>query len=230
MLGGDDLLLVARAEIALPFVVTLCTELEALQKDRSGFILTLGVGVVFAKHTIPIHRLHEVAEQLTSSAKRRFRRFKDEEAKRSVVDWAVFSTAWVDDPEEVRRRDWVRGSSSDRRVLSQRPVDVLGSDLNTLQGLVSGAEQLKHAPRSQLRYLVDQLLRGRSLAELAFAELSPQAKGPLASAGMRELWRRAANDGPWLTPLLDLVEIAEISRLGRREEEERQVSKEVAHV
>lgn len=214
MLGGDDLLLVARAEIALPFVVTLCAELDALQRETTGFKLTLGVGVVFAKHTIPIHRLHEVAEQLASSAKRRFRGFKDDEAKRSVVDWAVFSTAWVDDPEDVRRRDWLRGSGNDLRVLSQRPVDVLGETrIDSLQGLVRGAGQLARAPRSQLRYLVEQLSRGRALSELAFAELPQEAKGPLAEAGVKEPWRRAGN--AWITALLDLVEIAEIGRLGR---------------
>lgn len=214
MLGGDDLLLVARAEIAPPFVVTLCAELETLQKDSNGFKLTLGVGVVFAKHTIPIHRLHEVAEQLASSAKRRFRGLSEGEPKRSVVDWAVFSTAWVDDPEEVRRRDWLRGSESELRVLSQRPVDVLGEGrIDSLQGLVRGAGQLARAPRSQLRYLVEQLSRGRALSELAFAELPQEAKGPLAEAGVREPWRRAGNVS--ITALLDLVEIAEITRLGR---------------
>jgi len=216
MLGGDDLLLVARAGIALPFVVTLCEELEALQRDSAGFKLTLGVGVVFAKHTIPIHRLHEVVEQLASSAKRRFRGFKDGEAKRSVVDWAVFKTAWVDDPEKVRRRDWLRGSGNELRVLSQRPVDVLGQGLDSLQRLVCGADQLAHAPRSQLRYLVDQLSRGRVLSDLAFAELPQQAKGPLARAGVNERWRRAGNAS--ITALLDLVEIAEIGRLGRNTE------------
>jgi hypothetical protein len=214
MLGGDDLLLVARAEIALPFVVTLGAELDALQKESTGFKLTLGIGVVFAKHTIPIHRLHEVADQLASSAKRRFRGFKDDEAKRSVVDWAVFSTAWVDDPEEVRRRDWLRGSGKDLRVLSQRPVDVLGETrIDALQGLVRGAGQLARAPRSQLRYLVEQLSRGRVLSELAFAELPQEAKGPLAEAGVTEPWRRAGHAR--ITALLDLVEIAEIGRLGR---------------
>lgn len=223
MLGGDDLLLVARAEIALPFVVTLCAELDALQKDRNDFILTLGVGVVFAKHTIPIHRLHEVAEQLASSAKRRFRGFGDGEPKRSVVDWAVYSTAWVDDPAEVRRRNWLRGSDQDQRVLSQRPLDVLGQDLASLQGLVQGAAKLQRAPRSQLRYLVEQLARGRAFSELAFAELAQEAKGPLAEAGVKEPWRRAGN--AWVTALLDLVEIAEIGRLGRNTARE-----EAAHV
>lgn len=219
MIGGDDLLLVARAEIALPFVVTLCAELETLQKDSNGFELTLGVGVVFAKHTIPIHRLHEVAEQLAASAKRRFRGLSEVEPKRSVVDWAVYSTAWVDDPVEVRRRDWLRGSQSERRVLSQRPVDVLGDGrIDSLQGLVRGAQQLTReppAPRSQLRYLVEQLSRGRALSELAFAELPQEVKERLAEARVKEPWQRTSNNGPWITALLDLVEIAEIGRLGR---------------
>jgi hypothetical protein len=230
MLGGDDLLLVARAEIALPFVVTLCAELDALQANSAGFKLTLGVGVVFAKHTIPVHRLHEVAEQLAASAKCRFRGLKDGEAKRSVVDWAVYSTAWVDDPEAGRQRDWLHGSGDDLRVLSQRPVDVLGATrIDSLQGLVRGAGQLARAPRFQLRYLVEQLSRGRALSELAFAELPQQAKGPLAEAGVKELWQRTSNNGPWITALLDLVEIAEIARLGRNPERT-DADQEAAHV
>jgi len=220
MLGGDDLLLVSRAETALPFVVTLCATLDQLQQsDTADFKLTLGVGVVIAKHTIPIHRLHEVAEQLASSAKRRYRGLKDGgDEGRSVVDWAVYSTAWVDDPEEVRRRDWLRGQGTDTRVLSQRPVDVLGEGLHTLQGLVRGADHLARAPRSQFRYLVDQLPRERALSDLAFTELSKEAKAALDNAGVTTPWRRAANNDSWLTALLDLVEIAEVARLGRSDE------------
>src|SRR5690606_23945821 len=121
MPGGDDPLMGTRAETALPFVVELCGELKALQDNvgATDFKLTLGVGVVIAKHTIPIHRLHEVAEQLASSAKRRYRGL-DADKKCSVVDWAVFTTAWVDDPAEVRRRNWLRGSENSLRILSQR--------------------------------------------------------------------------------------------------------------
>jgi hypothetical protein len=230
MLGGDDLLLVCRAETAMPFVVTLCEALASFQPESiDGFELTLGVGVVFAKHTIPIYRVHEVAEQLAGSAKRRFRGLQDAGAKgRSVVDWAVYSTAWVDDPEEVRRRDWLRGKGDDARVLSQRPVDVLGEGLGTLQGLVLATSKLENAPRTQLRYLVDQLPRGRSLSELAFAELSKEARGALDEAGVKTPWRRTPNNGPWLTELLDLVEIAEIARLGRSAGDTR-TRREAAH-
>lgn len=218
MLGGDDLLMVARADLALPFVVTLCAELEALQANSREFKLTLGVGAVFAKHTIPIHRLHEVAEQLAASAKRRFRGFGAGEAKRSVVDWAVFSTAWVDDPEEVRRRDWLRGEATELRVLSQRPVDALGEGLQTLEGLVAGAKRISNAPRSQLRFLVEQLPRGRALSELAFSELPQEAKKVLRDVGVDRPWRQQSPGKPWSTALLDLVEIAEIARLGHTTE------------
>lgn len=227
MLGGDDLLLVCRARVALPFVVKLCETLDAIQQNWTDFKLTLGVGVVIAKPTIPIHRLHEVAEQLASSAKRRFRGLRDDEAKRSVVDWAVYSTSWVEDPKDVRRRDWLRCSDNDLRVLSQRPVDVLGQGLNSLQGLVNGAEKLKHAPRSQLRYLVDQLPRGRWISELAFAELPQEAKEPLAKAGVTTPWQPAGNAST--TSLLDLVEITEIARLGRKSEHANS-QPEAAHV
>lgn len=230
MLGGDDLLLVCRADIALPLVVTLCHALAGLQERSDGFELTLGVGVVLAKHTIPIYRLHEVAEQLAASAKRRFRGLEERGAQpRSVVDWAVFSTAWVDDPHEVRRRDWLRGIGHDQRVLSQRPIDVLGQGLDTLAGLVRAATELAGAPRSQLRYLVEQLPRGRALSDLAFAELSKEAKDALKRAGVESTWRRASDGAAWLTPMLDLVEVAEISLLGSKPTKRRSAREAAAH-
>ncbi len=214
MLGGDDLLLVCRAEIALPFVVTLCEELHRIQSNNSNFELTLGVGVVIAKPTVPIYRLHEVVEQLVSSAKQRSRSLSGKDA-RSVVDWAVYTTAWADDPGEVRRRDWLCGTSQELRILSQRPLDVLGESLGTLQGLVSGAAKLNNAPRSQLRYLVDQLSRGRTLSELAFEELSSEARKALNEAGVSRVWKATSNNGALLTELFDLVEVFEIARLGK---------------
>lgn len=215
MLGGDDLLVVSRASAAMPFVSALCQELQRLQAAEDGFRLTMGVGVVFAKRTVPIHRLHEAAECLAASAKRRVRGIPPQE-RRSVVDWAVYTTAWVDDPEEVRRRDWVRGSGADVRVLSRRPMDVLGEGLDSLQGLVRAAAKLDGAPRSQLHYLVDQLPRGKTLAELAFEELSSQTRNKLEEAGISAVWIPAqGGGGPLVTSVMDVVDVLEIKRLGR---------------
>ncbi len=215
MLGGDDLLLVCRAAVALPFVVALCRALAQIQdtEDRD-FKLTLGVGVVITRPTVPIHRLHDVAERLAGSAKRRYRGLAPDK-RCSVVDWAVYSTSRVDDPVETRRRDWLQGASGDLRVLSRRPLDVLGDDTSSLEGLVRAASRLEKAPRSQLRYLVDQLPRDRALSELAFEGLSPEARKALESAGISQVWSSAKKGEPRLTSVLDLVEVFEIDRLGR---------------
>ncbi|MDR0841866.1 MAG: hypothetical protein LBP68_00415 [Acidobacteriota bacterium] len=225
MLGGDDLLVVCKAAIALPFVKELCLKFEGLQQepvapDRSK-LLTLGIGVVIAKPTVPIHRLHAVAEHLASSAKRRFRGFSPEEDKRSVVDWAVYTTAWTEDPEVVRQKNWIRGTSANPRVLSRRPMDVSGKGLDSLQGLLDAAQKLEGAPRSQLRYLVEQLSKGQKLTELAFRELSSKARKALKTAGIEKenIWtdedEAVGGQKFKLTSILDLVEVLEISRLGR---------------
>jgi hypothetical protein len=215
MLGGDDLLLVCRAESALPFVVALCDALAEIQQGLDSIAdLTLGVGVVIARPMVPIHRLHDVAEELAASAKRRFRgQAVDKQC--SVVDWAVDSSSRVDDPLTLRRRDWVRGKDASLRVLSRRPMDVLGSGPDTLQGLLAASQKLERAPRSQLRYLVDQLHRGKVLSELAFVDMSGEAKSALRAAGVKQIWERDGDTDPWLTSVLDLVEVFEIERLGR---------------
>ena len=219
MLGGDDVLVVSKAEVALPFVVDLCRALDRLQRiDTGSFRLTLGVGVAIARPTIPIHRLHQVVEDLAASAKRRFRGLPRHEA-RSVVDWAVDTATWVEEPTAARRRDWIRGSGDRLRVLSRRPLDVLGGGFDSLEGLLRAAQSLEGAPRSQLRYLVDQLPKGRYLSDLAFAELSPAARKALNEAGITQVWTEAwshpAKGSPLVTSILDLVEVYEIRRLGR---------------
>ena len=225
MLGGDDLLAMSRADVALSFVKDLCAELERLQENRGEvFHLTLGIGVVFSRPTVPFHRLHEVAENLAASAKRRAA--ADHAA--SVVDWAVYTAAWADDPEEARRRDWIcSGANGQRRLLSRRPLDVVGDGLGCLQGLLEGAKALKAAPRSQLRYLVEQLPRGQSLAELAFQELSEKARRGLKDAGISEgVWQPGQDGEPSCTSVLDLVEVFEIAKLGRAEAKKRYVRKD----
>ncbi|HMU41516.1 MAG TPA: hypothetical protein PKE31_21085 [Pseudomonadota bacterium] len=218
MLGGDDVLVVCRGSLAFRFVCDLCEQLHALQDqtDAQNFRLTLGVGVVFSRATVPFHRLHAVAEKLASSAKRLYRGM-DPGQTASVVDWATYTTAWADDPTEVRARDWICVSKSDRRVLSHRPLRVLGPDLKSLQGLVKGAEKLKNASRSQLHHLVDTLRTGKAFAELAFGELSQETKDLLAmkEVGVKEVWNQQGG-GTCLTSLLDLVEVLEIPRLGVR--------------
>lgn len=233
MLGGDDLLVACRADLAMPFVQALCEALEREQKDRADFRLTLGIGVAIASYSMPFHQLHAVAEACASSAKRKTR-------KDSAIDWAVYTASWAEkDLAEVRRRDWVFDNG--KRILSQRPMCVLASTkepsleelLRQTRELTSASrtsgptvhtsdqdsrqtKELASAPRTQLHYLKEQLSAGEHLAALAFEELSAEAKAGFTRAGIQEVWRPLAGTDAKTTCLLDLIELDELRRLGKK--------------
>lgn len=209
MLGGDDLLVACRADLAMPFVEALCKALEEEQKDKQGFRLTLGIGVAIASYSMPFHQLHAVAEACASSAKRKSR-------DASVVDWAVYTASWAEkDLAEVRRRDWVFDNG--KRILSQRPVRVLASTKEpSLEELLRQTKELTKAPRAQLHYLKEQLSAGEHLAALAFEELSAEAKAAFTSADIQKVWQPLAGTDAKTTSLLDLIELSELRHLGKK--------------
>jgi hypothetical protein len=230
MLGGDDLLLVCQARYALPFVSHYAKQLEA-RPLVDGIPLTIGAGVAIARVHFPFYRLHSLAEALASSAKRLHRQaLEHAQAQVSVADWLVITQAWSDDPSLMRRRSalqrYPREAGMEYLALSDRPYRILsdGSDgLESLEGLLEAAEQLRssHAARSQLRRLVEELPKGRLWGDLCFSELSSPTKTALQSIGMHQPWIPVNSDDQegslWKTRLLDLVEIVEIERLGKRE-------------
>lgn len=99
MPGGDDLFIACRADRALPFAVAYTSALKKLPL-KDGKPLDVGMGVAIAKESYPLHRLHELAESLAGSAKRRYRADK---SSGSVIDWQVVTNSWFDDVAEARR-------------------------------------------------------------------------------------------------------------------------------
>lgn len=98
MLGGDDLLLICRARYALPFLIAYAQRLaDPKLKLPDCRPLSIGAGVVIARHTFPFHRLHALAEALAGSAKRLHRARQDgaERPEISVADWMVVTNAWA---------------------------------------------------------------------------------------------------------------------------------------
>jgi hypothetical protein len=243
MLGGDDLLLVCRAEFALKYVVEYARAIREQCKLGSDSFphfkevpLTIGAGVVIAQHTLPFYRLNELAEGLSASAKRLYRAFEKEGRHYSVVDWMVCTNSWAADPAEDRERFELIAEADVRLALSGKPYRVLtaesegesrrSNDLASLEGLLVAAEKLsngmdraKRAARSQLKALPEALARGESLGELAWRELPPELSDMLSGSGFdkKTPWERSG-DKRRLTRVGDLVEVYEISRLGRRPE------------
>lgn len=210
MLGGDDLLLVCSAPLALPFVQTYAEALKPILLS-DGQPLSIGAGVAIAKDTFPFYRLHEIAETLADSAKRRYRAAPK---LGSVVDWHVSTSSWVSDAIDERRADCLQGTA----ILSGKPYPVLGE--TSLQVLLQEVEKLvKSIPlaRSQLRNLVETFRQGHCLAELASHELPPGSREPLKRALKalgQDLPFQLFPDGTRLSLLSDVVELMEISRHG----------------
>jgi hypothetical protein len=233
MLGGDDLLLVCRAKKAIDFTVTFARNLKNLGGD-----LTVGMGIAIADPKVPFHHMHELAEGLSGSAKRLYRRLAADKTPASVVDWQVETGSWTADLIGGRRRDQILTVNTvdgvEHAVLSRRPLPILsrseGADHRSLEGLKRAADAVAgivkregddRAARSQLRHLAETLRHGRRWSEYAFAASPTGLRKLLAETPdirLTSLWE--GRDGLWTTALRDLVEIFEISKLATAPPEE----------
>jgi hypothetical protein len=225
MLGGDDLLLICRADKALDFACNYAKELENY-KLADGKRLNVALGVAIARHTYPLHRLHELAEELASSAKRLSRaqaRAKDD-ANASVIDWQVVTQSWFTGVAEARRQSeriaYTVDGKAETLLLTRRPYPVLGDD--GLEGLLEAVGKLdgmddEKAARSPLRALRSACEQGRLAGEMAFANYPVSVKQAFGGS----LWQ--AVNGYHLTRALDIIGIREIPRLGNKTNDDRKV-------
>ena len=228
MLGGDDLLLICRANRALDFARAYAEELsQAMLAD--GDPLTVAIGVAIAQKGYPLHRLHDLAESLATSAKRLYRALPVTE-RASVIDWQVVTQSWFEGVAEARRQselvDYRVNGKPETLLLTGRPYPVLGT--NGLDGLLTAVAGLDEggqsddtarevAARSPLRGLRTACEQGRLLGEMAFARLPQRVRSRLAWED-GSLWKPiAVHDGTaYLNRALDIIGLREVSRLGKK--------------
>lgn len=241
MLGGDDLLLVCRAERALDLACNYAAELEKyLLAD--GKPLHVAIGVAIAQDAYPLHRLHELAEALAGSAKRLYRSLRDDSAKHglapesatddqgghlqvlgSVIDWQVVTQSWFAGVANARRQServtYGVETGTETLLLTGRPYLTSGNE--GLTALLAAARHLDggdKAARSPLRALRGACEQGRLAGEMAFARLPENVKQHLG-------WRLGSKPTLWdarevggqvfhLTRAMDIVGIRDIARLG----------------
>ena len=222
MLGGDDLLIACRADKALPFALAYAGALKEIGLvDETP--LDVGIGVAIAKASYPLHRLHALAEALAASAKRLHRA---KPSRGSVIDWQVVTNSWFDDVAQARRaadcRRYTVDGKEESVVLSRRPYPVLNDD--GLEGLLGAVKDLDEkqdqaegeegAARSPLRALRAAFESGRRSGQMAFDRLDPKVRQILAGGNGDSPWTQLAGDH-CLTRVLDIIDLREISRLGK---------------
>jgi hypothetical protein len=152
LMGGDDLILVTAADLAVSVALDIVKQYEVRAPQETGHDdLTLSLGLVLAHAHFPIYAMHDLAADLLKSAKK---------VGGSALDFAVVTAAgsrdlkWLRD-EVLTHRSFARPSPTGWHYrLTQRPYR-----LQDFERLCRHARQFQAVrfPRGQLQSLYDGL-------------------------------------------------------------------------
>ncbi len=206
-IGGDDVLLIVPAHVAVPVAVRIC------QLFQGGAGLTMSAGVVIADDHNPVRFLRDLAHQLLKSAKKRARQEKERQEKENgnatgALDFLVLRSQSMvrSDLEQLRRSapyyyrvDDEEDEEGEELQLTAGPY-TLDEALKMLRLLV-GFRRVDF-PKSQLHALTTVLREGRSVSSLfyLYQQIRLGEKGYVLGR-LAELWSEAR--GP--NPRLDIV-------------------------
>jgi len=233
LLGGDDITVLVRADLALSyckvfsdaFELASREELEKLTKQGITGLperLTLGFGVVYMRASQPFYLASHLAESLIAHAKKKAKAIDKENPPASLAFHRVTSSL-VDDYEEIVERELTHHHKS------QTFIDTLGvyflSDgqqpaLTDLEDFVAllGREDMARGPTRQLMTLMGypgieaeqryrrwrQLMEDKQSALMRrFDALLSRLAGDEQHGGLP--YARKENDEPWRTPLGDAL-------------------------
>jgi hypothetical protein len=163
--GGDDLFAVIRSDCFLEFACSLLDELQAETQRRLGNGLSLSLGGIVAKPTLPIRQAHALARGLLRRAKRARRRSG---SSAGMIDFTVVTESVAPTPEQVERQQTYSVAKDDSRrlVFTARPFDAstLRKLRGALQSAVRGAAASEGVARSKL-FELRQLFTRNALIE-----------------------------------------------------------------
>lgn len=146
VMGGDDITLVIRADLALLFVARFAATFER-ESQRLGERLSVGAGMVVMKASYPFARAFSLVESLTESAKGAT---LNASPRPGSLDYLVLTEDVEDNVEVYRRRVC---TADDGALLTTKPF-ILGRQEGgtSLASFVrNGVDVLKMLPRSAMR-------------------------------------------------------------------------------
>ncbi|MBK9984690.1 MAG: hypothetical protein IPP15_20390 [Saprospiraceae bacterium] len=151
IIGGDDMTVIIRADLALSFVRTYLINFELKTKERLAKIdisfkdgLTACAGIAFIKQKFPFHYGVHLAEELCKHAKRKNRENKE---SRSSLMFSQVQDSFYQNYDELREREYKINDFD----FEHGPYYVSGH--NTIDELIHTSIELtkKGAPKNALR-------------------------------------------------------------------------------
>lgn len=145
VMGGDDITLVIRADLALLFIARFAATFE-MESQRCGERLSVGAGMVVMKASYPFAKAFSLVESLTESAKGATLKLSP---RPGSLDYLVLTEEVEDDVAGYRRRTC---TADDGALLTTKPFILKGGSGMSFASFVrKGVEVLQKLPRSALR-------------------------------------------------------------------------------
>lgn len=237
ILGGDDLSIILRADIALEFAVEFLRAFEAQAKTHlAPFVetlvstpdLTACAGLVYLRYNQPFRHAHDMAESLCKAAKTaaKFGVLDDESVPATLAFHRVSGSRFEDWSQVVENELSVAtgDGTPGRRVLTMQPYQVSGDargDLASLAGLRKLVAVLRDRdfPRGSLREIGSIAYERPAVAaarwERLLAVMAPPLRARFKEAYDSVAPRKAARfENPFggLNPLVDAMALMQIER------------------
>lgn len=177
VLGGDDLTILVRADLALPFAQRFMESFERASHDQMRLLqakypeitvipecLTAGAGIAFIKSNHPFYLAHELTEALAKFAKDRAKSKRAAQGRiPPTLAFHRITTATHGDYEGIRQQELTYGDGRDRicTSLGAYGIDPQPKDLPALADLIQFAELFRResvarGPARQLLTLIGQ--------------------------------------------------------------------------
>lgn len=219
--GGDDLVMLTRAQSAIEVAITLTDEFCEYTEHNLGKRLSLSVGVVLAHATFPFRVMLELAESALKFAKKEAVKRELPAEERGLINFMVISSA-----NHVDFKSYYEQTLEDidghprTMVRTRRPYTP-----SELRNLIAKARDLRQPPRNKLQILAECVFMSFEQSRLEGLVALHRWRDGQTEGMKREqvdtLWNLVgqgeSNKFPWRvvdvanniyeTPLLDLVEI-----------------------
>jgi GGDEF domain-containing protein len=219
LLGGDDLVLVTRAQSAIDVAITLVERFREHTKQRTGRRLSISVGVVLARANFPFRTALDLAESALKFAKR-------EGARRRLSDRSLINFLTVTSPNHLSYEAFQNETLRSQQPGSAREWNrsLRPYTPEALRHLVEVARDLHDAPRNKLHALAECVFLNHNQSVLEGLTILMRWRGDRQRGrkaeqvkALRDLVDQSgrgecvfpwcAEDNEWRTPLLDLVEV-----------------------
>ncbi len=222
VMGGDDLTVVIRADLAFVFTEEFARKFteETTKKDSP---LSVGVGMVICNHSYPFARAFHLAEELIESAKRILKKAEKVKCSNGLehapsgLDFLVMTSEMEPDLESIRKRVY---TGKDKELLTSKPL--LLHDGDEITKFVKKAEKLAgQLPRNGLKRSVDACRAGKNEADILWRDMFENLNRGLGGRKGEQLmftnefenlfgpksFFKENTDKSWSTDLVDIVEI-----------------------